>query len=138
MQLRWTMAAAAGLVGAVLVTPVVRAFPPPVALPLLVKAKVCAGPDTLCPKPDAELDVVINGVERKIGISDLTVLQGTVTSGTVLSDLEVPPVYMYGRDEELAKLTPGRKLRMRAVVRIGAHYIFVDSLTDALDSVEQE
>lgn len=138
MKHRWTMAVAAGLVAAALGTPVARALPPPVTLPFLVRARVCAGPDALCPKPDAELDVVINGVQRKIGISDLVVVQGTATSGTVLSDLEVPPVYMYGPKAELDKLTPGRRLRMRALVRIGAHYIFVDSLEDALDSVEQD
>jgi hypothetical protein len=102
---------------------------PLIELPLLVEANVCALPATTCPKPDEAIRLVVDGGERQVGFRDLIVLQGTVTAGQVFSALRPRPVRLFGPAEELAKLEPGVPLRMRAVLRLGAGYLFLESLT---------
>lgn len=97
--------------------------------PILVEATVCELPGAGCPQPDEVLRIVVRGEERRVAVTDLVVLDGSVTSGTLYSELRLRPARLYGPDEELAKLAPGTPLRMRAVVRLGARYLFAESLS---------
>ena len=97
--------------------------------PILVEATVCALPGAACPDPDEVLRLVVRGSERRIGVTDLVVLDGSVTSGAIFSELRLRPARLFGSDEELAKLAPGSPLRMRAVLRLGARYLFAESFS---------
>jgi len=99
-----------------------------IAQPLLVTATVCALPSTSCPRPDEVIRFVVDGAERQVGFTNLRVLQGSVTAGEIFSELRVRPGRLFGPEDELAKLRAGAPLRMRAVVRVGARYVFLESL----------
>jgi hypothetical protein len=97
--------------------------------PILVEASVCALPGAACPDPDEVLRLVVRGKETRTRVTDLVVLDGSMTSGTMLAELRLRPARLIGPDEVLEKLTPGTPLRLRAVVRLGARHLFVESLS---------
>lgn len=101
------------------------------ARPLLVQATVCVLPGERCPRADEVVRVVVDGAERRVGFSDLTVLDGAATSGAVYAYLRPRPARLLGSKEELARLVPGTPLRMRAMLRPSARHLFVESLEPA-------
>lgn len=103
---------------------------------LLARATICEMPSPACPQADEVARFTVDGSERRVGIRDLVVLQGSVTSGQIFSELRPRPVRLLGPKEELAKLRPGVPLKMQAVLRLGAGYVFVESLEPATEKEE--
>jgi len=97
-------------------------------IPILIRAIVCEEASSGCPRADETLRLLVDGRERRIGFTKLVVMTGSVSTGEIYAALRPRPVRLFGPQEELGKLAPGKPLEMQAVLRPGTAYLFLESL----------
>ena len=104
------------------------------ALPLNVELDGCVMPAPAC---ETVRDVItLNEHDRKLSFAVETLhLRSTTraTTGSILTEMQLRPLRLYGPDELVARVKPGARLRIRAALRLGDRYMMLTAVEPRTD-----
>jgi hypothetical protein len=98
-------------------------------IPPTIELDGCILPAEACPSPRDVVELRVGDRKLELAVEHLRFVTTTgLTTGKVLTELELRPVQVHGPKELDEKLRPGARLRLRGALRLAPHYLLLQSV----------